>query len=124
PAISKILGFAPEDLVGANALDFVDESDRQSAADAVSQAVAEKRGWRDLVLRWRHKDGSIRYLESTALPLFDAAGEVKGYRGTDRDITIRIQQQEKIARLSRIHAVSSGINGMIVRVRDRTQMFH
>ena len=41
---------------------------------AFAAAVAEKRGWRDVVLRWRHKDGSIRYLESTALPLFDAAG--------------------------------------------------
>jgi len=123
PAVSKILGFAPEELVGTTSFDYVDESDRKSAIEVVTTAIAQRTGWRDLVQRWRHKDGSIRFLESTALPLFAANGEVKGYRGTDRDITLRIQQQEKIARLSRIYAVSSGINGMIVRVRERNQLF-
>jgi PAS domain S-box-containing protein len=55
PAVSKILGFAPEELVGSTALAFVDDSDRQAAHDMVVNAVAEKRGWRDVVLRWRHR---------------------------------------------------------------------
>ncbi|HVK54837.1 MAG TPA: EAL domain-containing protein, partial [Burkholderiales bacterium] len=35
----------------------------------------------------------------------------------------RIRQQEKIARLSRINAVSSSINATIVRVRERRELF-
>jgi diguanylate cyclase (GGDEF)-like protein len=39
------------------------------------------------------------------------------------DITERKQQEEKIARLSRIYAVLSGINSAIVRVRERDELF-
>jgi len=35
-----------------------------------------------LVLRWRHKDGSYRYLGNAVLVLNDS-GEVVGYRGAD-----------------------------------------
>ena len=42
---------------------------------------------------------------------------------TVRDITERRMQEQKIARLSRIHAVLSGINAAIVRIRDRRELF-
>ena len=42
---------------------------------------------------------------------------------TVRDITDRQNQERKIARLSRIHAVSSGINSAIVRIRTRRELF-
>jgi PAS domain S-box-containing protein len=47
-------------------------------------------------LRWQHKDGTYRSLESNAIPLIDATGGVAGYRGTDRDVTERIRQQERL----------------------------
>ncbi len=43
---------------------------------------------------------------------------------TVRDITDRRIQEQKIARLSRIHAVLSGINSAIVRIRDRQELFN
>jgi diguanylate cyclase (GGDEF)-like protein/PAS domain S-box-containing protein len=39
------------------------------------------------------------------------------------DVTEQKLQEEKIARLSRIHAVLSGINSAIVRIRDRHELF-
>jgi diguanylate cyclase (GGDEF)-like protein/PAS domain S-box-containing protein len=39
------------------------------------------------------------------------------------DVTERIQQQEKIARLSRVQALLSGINSAIVRTHDRQALF-
>jgi len=47
---------------------------------------------------------------------------VMGYRGVARDITQQRLQQERIARLSRIQAVLSGINSTIVRVRERREL--
>jgi len=40
-----------------------------------------------------------------------------------RDITERKAQQEKIERLTRVHAMLSGINAAIVRIRDRQELF-
>ncbi len=39
------------------------------------------------------------------------------------DITERVQQQEKIARLSRVLTIRSGINSAIVRIHDRQALF-
>ena len=49
-----------------------------------------------MVVRWRHRDGSIRYLESTAVPVLDERGAMAGYRGSDRDITARMETEEKL----------------------------
>ncbi|MEA3173536.1 MAG: hypothetical protein QOF42_947, partial [Gammaproteobacteria bacterium] len=123
PAVESILGYAPENLVGKNCLDIVSPHTRQVVADLLRRGAAEKRGWRDLVLHLRHAAGGVRWLDNNALPLLDSQGLVIGYRGVARDITQRRLQQERIARLSRIQAVLSGINSTIVRVRDRRELF-
>ena len=55
----------------------------------LSVFIEDKWGWKDLVLRWRHTNGTYRNLERNGTPILDAAGEVIGFRGTDRDITDR-----------------------------------
>ena len=44
-------------------------------------------------------------------------------RGMAQDVTERKAQQRKIERLNRVYAVLSGINTLIVRVRDREELF-
>jgi diguanylate cyclase (GGDEF)-like protein/PAS domain S-box-containing protein len=122
PAVEAILGYSPEQLVGTSCLDIVAPNIRQTVSDLLERGIAEKRGWRDLVLHLRHARGGIRWVDSNALPLLDAAGNVQGYRGVARDITDHRLQQERIARLSRIQAVLSGINSTIVRVRERREL--
>jgi diguanylate cyclase (GGDEF)-like protein/PAS domain S-box-containing protein len=122
PAVEAILGHAPEQLIDKNCLDLASEGSRQTWAGVLRRGIAERLGWRDLLLHMRHAAGGIRWLDSNALPLLDAAGKVAGYRGVSRDITDRRLQQERIARLSRIQAVLSGINSTIVRVRDRQEL--
>ncbi len=123
PAVESILGYKPFELLGRSCLDIVSTGTRDSVAELLKWGTREKRGWRDLVLHLKHARGGIRWLDNNALPLFDEGGAVTGYRGVARDITQRRLQQERIARLSRIQAVLSGINSTIVRVRNRHQLF-
>jgi diguanylate cyclase (GGDEF)-like protein/PAS domain S-box-containing protein len=122
PAAEAILGYPPDRLIGTNCLDIVSQDVRQTVTDLLRRGIQQKRGWRDLVLRLEHATGGIRWLDSNALPLLDATGNVIGYRGVARDITHHRLQQERIARLSRIQAVLSGINSTIVRVRERREL--
>jgi diguanylate cyclase (GGDEF)-like protein/PAS domain S-box-containing protein len=123
PAIEMILGYAPSELLGTNCMDIMVPSNRPAVAELLRRGAAEKRGWRDLTLHFRHAQGGVRWLDNNALPLVDDSGRLVGYRGVARDITQRQMQQERIARLSRIQAVLSGINSTIVRVRDRHELF-
>ncbi len=98
-SITDILGYRPEEFVGHIAGFFLHAEDRAEVEATLPQLIAKKRGWRGWILRWRHKDGSYRFLESNAEPILDSNGEVLGYRGTDRDITERKQADEERERL-------------------------
>jgi PAS domain S-box-containing protein len=94
PAIEHILGYQSDELVGKPSFDLMHEEDRQMIATEMPRWISEKRGWRGLVIRWRHRDGRWRYLESSAVPIIDANGQIVGFRGVDRDITERKHMEE------------------------------
>ncbi|HBZ53825.1 MAG TPA: hypothetical protein DEO88_00335, partial [Syntrophobacteraceae bacterium] len=58
------------------------------------RAVERKHGWKGSITRWLHKNGSVRYLESTAQPILDPDGQLLGFTGIDRDITERKRAQD------------------------------
>ncbi|MFN2577498.1 MAG: PAS domain S-box protein [Pyrinomonadaceae bacterium] len=89
PAIQQILGYRSEEIVGVNVLTLLDTDDRAEFLSLLPKLVNERRGWTGRVLRWRHKHGGYRYLESNALPVFDSQDKLIGFRGADRDITER-----------------------------------
>lgn len=94
PAVEQILGYHPEDMIGKGSIRLMHPEDAEKLREPLAKWIAEKKGWSDLIVRWRHKDGSYRYLESNAVPILDAGGELIGFRGVDRDITERKQAEE------------------------------
>jgi PAS domain S-box-containing protein len=96
PAITEILGYEAEEILGASSVDLMHEEDAHVVVEALPTLIAEKRGWTGWVLRWRHKDGSYRYLESNAVPILDDDGTLLGYRGADRDITERKRAEQRL----------------------------
>jgi len=69
------------------------------------------------------KDGRRIDVSVGQSPINDASGKMIGASLVFHDISERKSHELKIARLSRIHAVLSGINSAIVRIRDRQQLF-
>jgi len=68
-------------------------------------------------------DGSIRWIQSRGFPVRDEAGKLYRIAGISEDITDRKEAENRIRRLNRVYAVLSGINSLIVRVRDRDELF-
>ncbi len=98
PALRTILGYAPEEFTDHDALQHLHEEDRTVVQQLLAGKITRKEGWSGVVLRWRHKDGSYRHLESAAVPILDPNGELIGFRGADRDITAREQGEEALRR--------------------------
>lgn len=83
----EFLGVPPEHVLGKTPFDFMpaDEATRVSAQFA---AIAARRApFGGLLNRNIRADGTEIILESSGIPLFDAAGEFRGYRGIDRNLT-------------------------------------
>jgi two-component system, cell cycle sensor histidine kinase and response regulator CckA len=111
PAIERILGYRPEELTGVSLRSLVHEDDLPKAEHKLSTAVAEKRGWAAFVVRCRHKDDTYRCLECHGVPVFDATGEVVGFRGCDRDVTERKEVEEELRDAHRMEGIGQLAGG-------------
>jgi diguanylate cyclase (GGDEF)-like protein/PAS domain S-box-containing protein len=67
------------------------------------------------------EDGVHAFL-THKFPILGAGRQPVAIGGIGLDVTERIQQQEKIARLNRMHEVLSGINSASIRIRNRPEL--
>jgi PAS domain S-box-containing protein len=98
PAVQRMLGYTASEFLSLG-LECMHPDDRFLFERELPGKVRQGEGWTDWVLRWRHRDGEYRHLESSAVPVVDEKGKVTGFQGSDRDITERIQAQEQSGRL-------------------------
>jgi diguanylate cyclase (GGDEF)-like protein/PAS domain S-box-containing protein len=112
----ELLGYCEAELLGMNGDIAYPEEERKLHARHVLDVAAGK------TLRYermvKRKDGSAFPAEISQKMLDNGMVQV-----ITRDITDRRTQEQKISRLSRIHAVVSGINAAIIRIRDRRELF-
>ena len=69
------------------------------------------------------RDGEERLIRWSNSVLRSAAGEVIGIASIGEDVTEQQRSDIRIKRLSRVYTVLSEINTLIVRVRDRQELF-
>ena len=67
--------------------------------------------------------GEVRWIQGRGRFADDAAGNVARMDVISRDVSERRERERKLTQLSRVHAVLSGINSAIVRVRSRDELF-
>ncbi|MDX6383501.1 MAG: hypothetical protein QOK48_1074 [Blastocatellia bacterium] len=123
PAIEHILGYKVDEILGATVLDFVHPEDRVELERLLAKWIEDECGWAGLVLRWKHKHGGYRYLESNGLPVFDQQGKLTGYRGADRDITERKLAEEALSQQVERAAVTNRISQAVRRTLDVSEVF-
>ena len=89
PRLMFVLGYAPEEVIGKTPFDLMPPEEAQRTAEFFSSVVASRRPFKNLENINRHKDGRLVVLETSGVPFFSSQGELRGYRGIDRDITER-----------------------------------
>jgi len=93
---SEILGRLHKDIIGKTPFDFMPPDEAKRVAGIFSEIVANKARIKDLE-NWNiRKNGEIICLLTNAVPILDEEGNLKGYRGVDKDITERKQMQEQL----------------------------
>jgi PAS domain S-box-containing protein len=93
--IVSILGYHPDEIRDQTIFELQHPDSYIESKVKYHDFIKEKMGWREWVLKWRHKDGTFRVLESNANPIMDSNGNLVGYRGNDRDVTHRVVEAEE-----------------------------
>ena len=101
-SVRNTLGYAPEEIVGRNASQYVHPEDLAALDFAMHTLGPNQRTATNLQARWRHRNGSYRWLERNMLVLLGEGGQVVGFRGSERDFTERRRQEKHISRLTRV----------------------
>ncbi|MGB6837509.1 MAG: PAS domain S-box protein [Dehalococcoidia bacterium] len=102
PMVEEILGYLPEEVVGRGVLDFLYPDERERSIRLFQASLSKKEGLRGFLTRMVHRDGSVRDVEVSAIPLFDERGNVVGLRGITRDVTERKRAEEALRLQSEI----------------------
>ena len=93
---SDILGRSRAKIIGKTPFDFMPPDEARRVAAIFSEIVANKAPIKDLE-NWNiGKGGEKICLLTNGVPILDEEGNLKGYRGVDKDITERKQAEEKI----------------------------
>jgi PAS domain S-box-containing protein len=96
PRVRELLGYEPEEVLGRTPFDLMPPEEARRVAEVFAPIIARRSPFASLENTNRHRDGHTVVLETNGIPLFDAAGKFRGYRGIDRDITERKRMEEAL----------------------------
>jgi diguanylate cyclase len=105
PAFESILGYRPEELVGCAFLDFVHPDDREKT-EREAASLADGAKTVQFQNRYLAKNGDVRWLEWTSLPLSDE-GIIYGVA---RDVTDRKALERELEQLSQRDSLTGLFN--------------
>jgi PAS domain S-box-containing protein len=94
PVVEKILGYKPQEIVGKKYFyDFFAPDVKNELKKAAFEVFSRKQSIASFVNPNVHKNGSIVFIQTSGMPVFDNTGNLIGYRGLDTDITERKQAE-------------------------------
>jgi PAS domain S-box-containing protein len=100
PAVEKLLGFTPEEIIGMPFSDFVLRTDYDillaKLREERAKAPAERVGPVTMEARNASRDNRVVYVEINASWIKDGQGNLTGIQGSTRDITERKHLEEQI----------------------------
>ena len=96
PKIRDLLGYEPAEALGKTPFDFMPEEEARRVAGLFGPIAAARQPFVGIENTNRHKDGRLVVLECRGVPIIDANGALRGYRGFDQDITERKQADERL----------------------------
>ncbi len=96
PQVELMLGYMPDEVIGKTPYDFMPPDEAVRIAHIFKDKA--ENGEPIVVLEniAIHKKGHHVVLETSGVPVFDEKGKVTGYRGVDRDITVRKKAEKEI----------------------------
>jgi PAS domain S-box-containing protein len=112
PKVQDLLGYRVEEVLGKTPFEFMPPEEAERVG-VIFRELAEKRmPFSALENVNRHKDGHLVTLETSGVPVLGAGGELRGYRGMDRDITERKGLEEQYRQSQKLEAIGQLAGGV------------
>ncbi|MEI7525675.1 MAG: PAS domain S-box protein [Mariniphaga sp.] len=117
---SDLLGISHEEIIGKTMFDFMPSDEVERASAIFSEIMSSKAAIKDFESWNIGKNGERICLLTNGVPILDEAGNFKGYRGIDKDITERkcaeaaLQESEE-----KFRSVTQSANDAIITCNNK-----
>lgn len=98
--VQSLLGYTPAEVLGKTPFDFMPPDEASRVRAELREITTRRASFRDLDNISAHKDGSLRHVMTSGIPILAPDGSLVGYRGLDRDITKRKQAEDTLRHLA------------------------
>ena len=122
PVAESMLGYPPDEMCGLNVRDLLTR-ETWYQAQKIIQSAFDKPGRGKVTMELEHicRDGARMWTEVVAASLLDDQSHVLGFQGSTRNIAMRKENEQEIARLRR--AVEHASDGIAIAETDGTVIF-
>lgn len=112
-------------VIGKTPFDFMTPDEAERVASVFSELVADRAPIRDLE-NWNiTKSGERICLLTNGVPILDEEGNLKGYRGVDKDITERKHLEERLKRLQEeVQQLRDRLHGENAYLREEVKLLY
>lgn len=123
-ASREVYGIPAGALIGRN----IEEFEFAGQSMSLHQIIEKSLESQQVNFTYEHQitdsSGKIKYLISNGVIVKNHQGSFSGLAGTSLDITDRVQSENRIKYLNRIHSLLTNINQLIVRASDRDRLLN
>ena len=110
--VKDILGYSMDEIIGRTPFELMSAEESERVAGLFADIVTKQEKIADLD-NWNiHKNGKSVCLRTNGVPVFDANGQVTGYRGVDKDVTEQLLMDERLAKSQKMDALGKLTGGI------------
>lgn len=129
PSVETLLGYKPQEVIGKTPFDFLLPEAAQKIKKAFLFYYDKRLPFHGLKNEAMKRDGGVVILETNGEPVFDAKGGFQGYRGIDRDISLRKKAEQALKQAKELleHRVlerTAELQQAVVRLENESKEHH
>jgi PAS domain S-box-containing protein len=96
PKVKDLLGYESDEVIGKTPFEFMLNDEAEHVTRLFQDIIRSKEPFQGIENTNIHREGRHVTLETSGVPILDSEGNLRGYRGVDRDITKRKQAEEAL----------------------------